>query len=189
MICDIGGGTTEVAVLSLGEIVSSRSVRIGGDAMDQAIIVYLRRHYNLRVGQSAAEQLRIAVGSAYPLDEELTEEVRGLDAITGLPRKATVTSEEVRDALADPLDGIIDAIKQTLDHCNPDLGADLVDNGLVLAGGGALLRSLDHFVFQQTGLPTRVADEPLSTVARGALACMESFDKWRPVLQSSNDDI
>jgi rod shape-determining protein MreB and related proteins len=189
MICDIGGGTTDVAVLSLGEIVTSRSVRIGGDAMDQAIIGYLRRHYNLRVGQSAAEQLRIAIGSAYPLADELTDEIRGLDAITGLPRKATITSEEVREALAEPLDGVVSAIKLTVDQCSPDLGADLVDNGLVLAGGGALLRSLEHFIYQQTGLPTRVAQEPLTAVARGTLTCLESLDKWRGVLQSSDDDV
>ena len=139
MICDIGGGTTEVAVLSLGDIVASQSIRVAGDAMDQAIVDYLRRHYSLRVGAGAAERLRIEIGSAYPLDEELVDEVRGVDAISGLPRKATITSEEIREALGTPLVQIVDAIKATLDAVQPDLASDLVDNGLVLAGGGSLL--------------------------------------------------
>src|SRR5262245_30323267 len=142
MVCDIGGGTTEVAVLSLGDIVASQSVRVAGDAMDQALVDYLRRHYSLRVGTNAAERLRIEIGSAYPLEQELVEEVRGVDAISGLPRKATVTSEEVREALGTPLVQIVEAIKATLDQCSTDLASDLVDNGLTLAGGGSLLRGL-----------------------------------------------
>lgn len=189
MICDIGGGTTDVAVLSLGEITASRSVRIGGDTMDEALVDYLRRHYNLRIGAPAAEQLRIAIGSAAPLEEELVDDVRGVDAVSGLPRKATITSEEVREALAEPLSGIVDAIKHTLDQCNPDLAADLVDNGIVLAGGGSLLRALDHFIGEHTGLPTRVATDPLGAVARGTLICLEHLDKWRSTLESSDDDV
>ena len=146
MICDIGGGTTEVAVLSLSEVVAQQSVRVGGDLMDQAIVDYLRRHYSLRVGNPTAERLRIEIGSAFPLDDELVDEVSGVDCISGLPRRATVTSEEVRTALAEPLARIIDAIKTTIDGCGPDLAGDLVDTGLVLAGGGALLRGLDRFI-------------------------------------------
>ena len=189
MICDIGGGTTDVAVLSLGDVVAQQSVRVAGDAMDQAIVDYLKRHYSLRVGTSAAELLRIEIGSAYPLDEELSDEVRGIDAVSGLPRKATITSEEVREALAAPLLQIVDAIKNTLDACSTDLASDLVDNGLVLAGGGALLRGIDRFVGQQTGLPTRVCADPLTAVARGTYICLEHFDRWRGAMQSSDDDV
>jgi rod shape-determining protein MreB and related proteins len=189
MICDIGGGTTEVAVLSLGDIVASQSVRVAGDAMDQALVEYLRRHYSLRVGISAAERLRIEVGSAYPLEQELAEEVRGVDAISGLPRKATITSEEVREALGTPLVQIVEAIKATLDQCSTDLASDLVDNGLVLAGGGSLLRGLDRFLGEQTGLPTRVSAEPLTAVARGTYICLEHFDRWRSALESSDEDV
>ncbi len=134
MICDIGGGTTEVAVLSMTDTVASESIRVGGDAFDRAIVDYLRRHYSLRIGLATAERLRIEIGSAYPLEEELVDEVSGADAISGLPRKATITSEEVREALGEPLSRIIDAIKAVLDGCGPELAADLVDNGLVLAG-------------------------------------------------------
>ena len=189
MICDIGGGTTEVAVLSMGDTVASQSVCIGGDSMDQAIVDYLRRHYSLRVGLSAAERLRIDLGSAYPLEQELVDEVRGVDVVSSLPRKAVITSEEVREALSTPLAGIVDAIKLTLDACTPDLAADLVDNGLVLAGGGSLLRLLDRYLGEQTGLPTRVATDPLGAVARGTLMCLENLDRWRSSLESSDDDV
>jgi len=189
MICDIGGGTTDVAVLSLGDVVAQQSVRVAGDAMDQAIVDYLKRHYSLRVGTSTAELLRIDIGSAYPLEEELSDEVRGIDAVSGLPRKATITSEEVREALSAPLLQIVDAIKNTLDACSTDLASDLVDNGLVLAGGGALLRGIDRFIGQQTGLPTRVCSDPLTAVARGTYICLEHFDRWRGAMQSSDDDV
>jgi rod shape-determining protein MreB len=189
MVCDIGGGTTEVAVLSLGDVVAQRSVRVAGDAMDQAIVDYLRRHYSLRIGTAAAERLRIEIGSAAPLDGELCDEVRGVDAISGLPRKATVTSEEVREALEEPLVEIVEAIRATIDDCNTDLASDLVDNGLVLAGGGALLRGLDRFLHERTGMPVRVCDEPLTAVARGTHLCLEHFDRWRGWLQSSDEDV
>jgi rod shape-determining protein MreB len=189
MVCDIGGGTTETAVISLAEAVSGESIRTGGDEMDRAIVDYLRRHYHLRIGLPAAERLRIDIGSAYPLEEELLEEVSGLDTVSGLPRKATVTSEEIRQALADPLSAIIEAIKTTLDRLSPDLAADLVSGGLVFCGGGSLLRRIDRFVSDQTGLPVRVAAEPLSAVADGMLICLEHFDKWRPTLESSDDDV
>ena len=189
MVCDIGGGTTETAVLSLSDTVAAESIRVGGDAMDRAVVDYLKRHYSLKVGLPAAERLRIDIGSAFPLEVEQVEEISGLDAISGLPRKATVTSEEVRQALADPLEAIIEAIKTTLDGCSPDLAADLVDHGIVLCGGGSLLRGIDQFINEQTGLPARVDSEPLSAVLRGMLICLEHFDRWRPVLQSSDEDI
>lgn len=189
MVCDIGGGTTEVAVMSLADVVSSASVRVGGDEMDRAIVDYLRRHYSLRIGLPAAERLRIQAGSAYPLDEELVEEVRGLDTVSGLPRKASITSEEIREALAEPLDAIVEAVKNTLDGCSPDLASDLVDNGMVLCGGGSLLRRIDRYLSEQTGLPARVVPEPLLAVAKGTLICLEHLDQWRPMLDSSDDDV
>ncbi len=188
MVCDIGGGTTEVAVLSLGETVAWQSVRTGGDRMDQAIVDYLRRHYCLRIGLPAAERLKLDIGSAYPLEEERAVELSGVDTVSGLPRKATVTSDEIRQALADPLQEILEAIKATLDHCSPDLAADLVDNGLVLCGGGAVLRRIDRYINEQTGLPVRIAAEPLTSVARGLLICLEDFAHWRRWLQSSEED-
>jgi rod shape-determining protein MreB len=175
--------------MSLGDIVAAQSLRTGGDRMDRAIVDYLRRHYCLRTGLAGAEQLRIDIGSAYPLEEELVEEVSGVDTASGLPRKAIIPSEEVRQALADPLQEILEAIKTTLDGLTPDLAADLVDHGLVLCGGGALLRRLDRFLAEQTGLPVRVAPEPMAAVAKGLLICLEHFDQWRPALESSEDEV
>ncbi|REJ69348.1 MAG: rod shape-determining protein [Planctomycetota bacterium] len=189
MICDIGGGTTEVAVISLGDTVASGSIRVGGDAFDEAIVDYLTRNYSLRVSAAAAEQLRIDIGSAFPLPDEMSEEISGIDVISGLPRKATVTSEEIREALADPLSEIVRVVKRTIDGCTPDLAADLVDNGLVLSGGGALLRRIDRYLAEQTGLPAVVSPEALSAVARGSQLCLEQFARWRRVLESSDDDI
>ena len=189
MVCDVGGGTTEVAVMSLGEVVSGRSIRVGGDHMDLAVVDYLKHHYSLDVGLSTAEELKIDVGSAYPLAEEQVAEVRGRDAISNLPRRATITSEEVRHALAEPLHEIVAAVKETLNGCGPELAADLVDAGLVLCGGGALLRGLDRFIEQQTGLPARVAPEASTSVARGALICLQDLPKWRSTLESSDDEI
>ncbi|HTM56587.1 MAG TPA: rod shape-determining protein [Pirellulales bacterium] len=189
MICDVGGGTTEVAVLSLGEIVAQRSIRIAGDAMDQALVEYLKRHYSLKVSMPAAERLRIEIGSAQPLEDELCDEVRGIDAVSGLPRKATITSEEVREALGGPLLAIVDAIKATLDDCTTDLASDLAENGVVLAGGGALLRGLDRYITAQTGLPARLCADPLTAVARGTYICLNHFDRWRSVMQSSDEDV
>ncbi len=189
MVVDVGGGTTETAVLSLADTVAAESIRTGGHAMDRAVADYLRRHYSLRIGLPAAERLRIELGSAYPLAEEQVQQISGMDTISGLPRTATITSEEVRQALADPLEAILESIKATLDQLGPELAADLVDHGLVLCGGGALLRGIDQYINQQTGLPVRVAAQPLTTVADGLLICLEHFDKWRPTLQSSDDDV
>lgn len=189
LIVDIGGGTTEVAVLSLGDVVAARSVRIGGDAMDEAIVSYLRRQYSLRIGSTMAERLRIQIGSAYPLEEELTAEVPGVDLVSGLPRKALLTSEEIRDALFEPLCGIVDAVKDALDGASTDLAADLIDQGLVLAGGGALLRGLDRFMTEQTGVPSRLAGEPQAAVVQGVLHCLEHLADWHDLLESSDDDV
>ena len=189
MVVDIGGGTTEVAVISLGDIVSTRSLRVGGDHMDQAVVDYLRRRYGLRIGLAAAEQLRIEIGSAYPLDDELIEEVAGADVASGLPRRLTITSEEMRTALAEPLESIIDAIRQTVDGCSPDLAGDLVHQGLILCGGGALVRGLDRFVAERTGIPARVAADALGAVAKGMVICLEHLDIWRSTLESNDDNL
>ena len=179
MICDIGGGTTEVAVLSLADIVASQSIRTAGDTMDDAIVRYLRRRYSLRIGEQTAEQLKIAIGSAAPLDHELTHEVSGLDTASGIPRKALVTSEEVREALYEPLEEIVDSIRRTIERCQPELIADLADTGLVLAGGGALLRGIDRYLSQHLGIPVRVVDSPRTAVTRGAMICLDHLDRWK----------
>ncbi|MCL1919822.1 MAG: rod shape-determining protein [Kiritimatiellaeota bacterium] len=168
MIVDIGGGTCEVALISLAGIVYSRSVRVGGDAMDECIVQYMRRVYNLMIGERTAEEIKITIGSAYPLGEECTLEVKGRDLVAGLPKTLTVTSEEIRDALQEPVSAIVDSVRITLEKCPPELSADLVDRGLVLAGGGAMLRGLDKLIASQTGLPVTLADDPLSAVAEGA---------------------
>lgn len=189
MVCDIGGGTTEVAIMSLGDVVASQSIRVGGDAMDRAIADYLRRRHNLRVGLPTAEKLRIEIGSAYPLEEKLIDEVRGLDVVSKLPRKAVISSEEIREALSEPLEQIVDAVKRTVDACHPELASDLVDDGLVLAGGGALVRGLDRYLQEQTGLPARVSPTALEAVARGAQICLEDLSQWSSALESSDDDV
>jgi rod shape-determining protein MreB and related proteins len=189
MVCDIGGGTTEVAVMSLGDFVAAQSVRTGGDHMDRAIVDYLRRHYSLRIGLPAAERLRIDVGSAFPLEEELVQEISGVDTVSGLPRRAKITSEEVRQALEDPLLDILEAIKGVLDGCGPDLAADLVDHGMVLSGGSAMLRGLDRYLGEQTGLPVRLASEPRAAVAKGLLICLEHFQQWKSAMESSDDEV
>jgi rod shape-determining protein MreB len=184
MVCDIGGGTTDVAVFSLGEIVSSQTVRVAGDRMDEAIVEYLRQHFSLRIGPQMAEQVKIEVGSAYPLMNEMAAEVRGLDTISSIPRKATITSEEVRDALREPLTSIINCCKAVIERCDPELVADLADTGLILTGGGALLRGLDELMREQLGIPVQVADDPLTTVARGTAVCLEHLEQWRDDLET-----
>ncbi|MCH8830204.1 MAG: rod shape-determining protein, partial [Planctomycetes bacterium] len=189
MICDIGGGTTEIAVLSLADIVVSRSIRIAGDELDEGIVDYMKRHYSLRIGMQTAETLKIRIGSAFPLHQELTGEVSGLDTISGVPRKAVVTSEEIREALREPLEAILNAIKSVIENCKPELVADLADNGLVLSGGGALLRGLDELLSEQLGIPVRVAPDPLTTVARGTAICLEHFAQWRDSLDDGEGDM
>lgn len=167
MIVDIGGGTTEVALISLAGIVFSRSVRVGGDAMDECIAQYMKRVYNLLIGERTSEEIKITMGSAYPMEDETTMEVKGRDLVAGLPKTITVTSAEVREALQEPVSAIVDAIKITLERCPPELSADLVDRGMVLAGGGSLLKGIDKLIAEQTGLPVHIADDPLSAVAEG----------------------
>ena len=157
--------------------------------MDRAIADYLRRHYSLRISLPAAERLRIDAGSAWPLEEEMVVETSGLDAASGLPRKATIASEEIRQALGNPLEAILEAVKTTLDHCSPELAADLTDRGMTLCGGGERLRRLDRFFSEQTGLPVRVAPEPESTLVKGLSICLEHFDQWRPAFRSSDEDV
>ena len=170
MIVDIGGGTCEVALISLAGIVYARSVRVGGDAMDECIVQYMRRVYNLMIGERTAEEIKITIGSAYApanKEDEQTLDVKGRDLVAGLPKTLTVTSEEIRDALQEPVSAIVDAVRITLEKCPPELSSDLVDRGLVLAGGGSMLRGLDKLIASQTGLPVTLADDPLTAVAEG----------------------
>ncbi len=167
MIVDIGGGTTELAVISLDGVVVSRSIRIAGDEMDNAVVEHLRKAYNLMIGERTAEEIKIRIGSAYPLDEELTMEVRGRDLVTGLPKSVSVTSEEIREALSDPVRSIVEAARLTLERTPPELSADLIDRGIVLAGGGSLLRGLDRLLAEETGLPVHIAENPVTAVALG----------------------
>lgn len=167
MVVDIGGGTTEVALISLAGIVFSRTVRVGGDEMDECIVQYMKRVYNLMIGERTAEEIKMTMGSAYPTGEETSIEVKGRDLVAGLPKTLTITSEEIREALQEPVSSIIEAVRVTLERCPAELSADLVDRGMVLAGGGALLRGIDKLIAEQTGLPVHIADDPLSAVAEG----------------------
>lgn len=182
MIVDIGGGTTEVAVISLGGIVTSRSIRIASDEMDEAVISHVKRTYNLMIGERTAEQIKIQIGTAYPIKTLEYEEVRGRDLVTGLPKTVQITSEEIYKALSEPVSSIIEAIKATLEQTPPELAADIMDRGIVMAGGGSLLRGLDHLVSEQTGMPVHLADEPLLAVAYGAGRVLENIDVLRKVL-------
>jgi rod shape-determining protein MreB len=181
MIVDIGGGTTEVAIISLAGIVFSRSVRVAGDELDEAIVNYLKRAYNLFIGERTSEQIKLDLGSAYPLEKELTMEVKGRDLVAGLPKTVTITSQEIREALAEPVSRIVEAVRITLERCPPELSADLVDRGIVLAGGGALLRGLDKLITEETGLPVHVAEDPLSAVAEGTGKALQEIDFLRAV--------
>jgi len=167
MIVDIGGGTTEMAVISLAGIVFSKSINIAGDEMDVAIIEHIKKTYNLMIGERTSEEIKIRVGSAYPLDEELTMEVKGRDLVSGLPKMVVISSSEVREALQEPIRAILDAAKITLERTPPELSADLIERGIVLAGGGSLLRGLDKLISEETGLPVHIAEDPLTAVALG----------------------
>lgn len=188
MVCDIGGGTTDVAVFSLGEIVASQSVRVAGDEFDAAIVEYLKQNFSLRVGPQMAEQVKIEIGSASPLMTELAAEVRGLDTISGIPRKATVTSEEIRDALCDPLAQVVSCCKSVIERCDPELVSDLAETGLTVTGGGAMLRGIDGLLREQLGIPVQIADDPLTTVARGTAVCLEHLEHWRDRLEVEGAD-
>ena len=167
MIVDIGGGTTEVAVISLAGIVHSRSIRIAGDEVDEAISAYVRRAYNLFIGERTAESIKIEIGSAYPLERELTMTIKGRDLVTGLPKMAEISSEEIREATKEPISAIVEAVKLTLEATPPELAADCMNHGIVVAGGGALIRGIDKLISRETGMPVLIADDPLSCVAIG----------------------
>jgi rod shape-determining protein MreB len=167
MVVDIGGGTTDVAVISLGGIVVSQSLRVAGNKLDEAIIRHIRRVYNLMVGERTAEEIKITIGSAYRLDQELVMEIRGRDLINGLPKTVKISSEEVREALSEPIVSIVEAVKAVLEKTPPELAADIIDRGIILTGGGALLRGLDTLLSEVTGIPALIADDPLSCVVIG----------------------
>jgi len=187
MVVDIGGGTTEVAVISLGGIVTSQSVRIGGDELDDAIIQYIKKEYSLALGERTAEEIKIALGSAYPLEQELRAEIRGRDLVTGLPKTIVTSTEEVRRAIEEPVTAIVDSVKVTLDKTPPELAADIMEAGIVLTGGGALLHGLDVRLKAETGMPIVIANNPLYSVALGAGQCLEEFNVLRQVLSGNND--
>lgn len=181
MIVDIGGGTTEVAVISLGGIVYSRSVRVAGDKFDDAIVTYIKRKYSLLIGERSAEQIKLSIGCAYPFEEEKSYEVKGRDLISGAPKTIEVNSEEIRDALAEPIAAVVDTIKTALERTPPELAADIVDNGIILAGGGALLANLDILIKEKTGLPVALAEDPLTCVVRGSGKALQDLDLLRKV--------
>ncbi len=182
MIVDIGGGTTEVAVISLGGIVYSKSVRVAGDKFDEAIVNYIKRKYSLLIGERTAEMIKMSIGNAYPFDEEIkTYEVKGRDLIAGAPKTIEVTSDEIREALADPISEVIEAIKTSLEKTPPELAADIVDNGIILAGGGSLLANLDVLIKEKTGLPVALAEDPLTCVVRGCGMALESIELLKQV--------
>jgi rod shape-determining protein MreB len=188
MIVDVGGGTTEVAVMTLADIAICTSIRVAGDDMDEAIISYMKRTYNLLIGPQTAEKIKIEIGSAAPQDDEGTMEVKGRDMISGLPRRALIKGAEVREALKEPVGQIVDAVLRTLEHIEPELAADLVDNGIHAVGGGALLRGLDQVLSKATGLDVRVVDDPLTCVARGTSEYLDYLDEWQETLESDEDE-
>jgi rod shape-determining protein MreB len=185
MVVDIGGGTTEVAVISLGGIVTSQSVRIGGDELDASIIQFIKKEYSLALGERTAEEIKIALGSACALEEEMHAEIRGRDLITGLPKTIVTTTEEIREAIEEPVSSIVDAVKVTLDKTPPELAADIMEQGIVLTGGGALLHGLDARLAAETGMPIVIANNPLHSVAIGSGRCLEDIDVLKGVLMST----
>ncbi|MBC2605675.1 rod shape-determining protein [Pelagicoccus albus] len=188
MIVDIGGGTTEVAIISLAGVVYAKSIRVGGDELDAAIINYMKRAYNLLIGERTGEEIKLRVGSANTLDEEMTIEVKGRDSVAGLPKTIIISSQEIREALADTVSAIVEAVRSALERCPPELSADLVDRGFVLAGGGALLRGIDRLLCDRTGLPVTIADDPLSAVANGTGAVLAELNDLLPYVTSNAKD-
>lgn len=179
MIVDIGGGTTEVAVISLGGIVTSKSLRVAGDELDQSIIAYIKREYNLMIGERTAEQVKMEIGSAFKVEDEQTMEIKGRDLLTGLPKTVDVSESQIREALREPIYSIIEAIKTTLEKTPPELAADIMEKGIMLAGGGALLKGLDILITRETNMPVHIAESPLDCVVLGAGKALEDFDKIR----------
>lgn len=187
MVVDIGGGTSEVAVISLGGIVASKSVRVGGDEFDASIINFIKKKYNLLIGERTAENIKIEIGSACPLEDgELSMEIKGRNLLNGLPENITITSDQIRGALEDPLSQVLDAIRLTLERTPPELSADIIDQGITLTGGGALLRGLDRLIHDETGMPVQIAENPLDCVATGAGMVLDNIDTLTDVL--SEDD-
>jgi rod shape-determining protein MreB len=184
MVVDIGGGTTEVAVISLGGIVTSQSIRTGGDELDTAIITYVKKEYSLMLGERTAEEIKMAIGSAFPSPDEPHAEIRGRDLVSGLPKTIVVSAEEIRKAIEEPVNSIIDAVKTTLDKCPPELSGDVMDRGIVITGGGALLKGLDERLRHETGMPIHLTDRPLDSVAMGSGKCVEEFEALQQVLIS-----
>jgi rod shape-determining protein MreB len=184
MVVDIGGGTTEVAVISLGGIVASRSIRIGGDEMDEAIVQYIKRTYNLMIGERTAEEIKITIGSAVPPAEDESLDIRGRDLVTGLPKTLTIRAHEVQRALSEPVYGILEAVKVTLEKTPPELAADIMDRGIIMTGGGSLLRGLDRLLNKETGMPVNIAEDPLTCVGVGTGKALESIDLLKRVLMT-----
>jgi rod shape-determining protein MreB and related proteins len=188
MVVDIGGGTTEVAVISLGGIVTAQSVRVAGDELDDAIMQYVKKEYSLAIGDRTAEEIKIQMGSAWPMEDELTADIRGRDLVSGLPRTIQLTTEHVREALAEPVGAVVDAVKTTLDKTPPELAADIMEDGIMLTGGGALLGGLGQRLSHETGMPIRVADEPLYSVVIGSGRALENIDAMRGLMSLGGDD-
>ena len=186
MIVDIGGGTSEVAVISLGGIVTSRSVRVAGDEFDSSIINFIKKKYNLLIGERTAENVKIAIGSAFPSEDDSTMDIKGRNLLTGLPESIKITSTEIREALSEPLSHIIEAVKTTLERTPPELAADIIDSGIMLAGGGALLKGLDRLINNETGMPVFIAENPLDCVAEGTGKVLENIDKLHDVLNEDS---
>lgn len=182
MVVDVGGGTTEVAVISLGGIVTSLSVRTAGDDIDNAIVQWMKKEHALLLGERTAEEVKMTLGSAWPAAQEPDAEIRGRDMVSGLPRTVTVSSADIRAALEEPISGIVDAVRTTLDQTPPELAGDIMDRGIVLTGGGALLKGLDERIRHETGMPVHVAESPLTSVAHGAGRCVEEFEALQKVL-------
>ncbi|MHC4933286.1 MAG: rod shape-determining protein [Planctomycetota bacterium] len=187
MVVDVGGGTTEVAILSLGGIVRSTSIRVAGDEMDLAVVSHMRSAYDLLVGEQSAETVKITIGSAFPIKKEMTMEVRGLDAKKGLPKKVVVTSEEIREAISEPVKEICTAVQETLQACPPELAGDLIEQGITLAGGGALLRGLGPAIEESVGLPCHLADDPITAVARGTGVFLDNLSEVRSILEQAEE--
>ncbi len=181
MVVDIGGGTTDIAVISLAGIVYSKSVRVAGNEMDEAVIQYIKKKYNLLIGERTSEQIKLEIGSAFPLDEPLTMEIKGRDLIEGIPKTLTITDAEIREALAEPISVILNAVRVALERTPPELSADIVDRGIVLTGGGSLLKNLDKLLREETGLPVSVAEDPLSSVVLGTGKMLSDFDLLRKI--------
>jgi rod shape-determining protein MreB and related proteins len=181
MVVDIGGGTTEVAVISLAGIVYSQSVRVGGDKMDEAIVAYMKRKYNLAIGEQTAERIKMTIGNAYPLEQQLTMEVKGRDMVAGIPKTVVVNSDELREALAEPTNAIVEAVLLALERTPPELAADIVDKGVVLTGGGALLKGIDVLLREETGLPVMVSDDPISAVVLGSGKALDHIELLKEV--------